>query len=309
MPTSPLPPFTASCSAVNLKIPAAPYPLHGQLRQSLLGLSYRAFLQCVIRLLSAQGYHAVAPAGRSRFKGRNHSGGWDMEAHYAVRDFEGSCAIRTALCIAQVKQFDALTVAQRQVDELRGCLVRAGADQALLITLSTFSSVAQEAAHAGRQLAPVRLIDGDELLDLLIRHQIGIQRSGREWIVDDLYFDGLEQRFANVEDREGEDRQSKDRREATRMASHRSWREVRRMAATPCPSQHEREGSKARTRIAVPPAGTPPPAALPLPDGARLFQNAPALRVTVTVTRYDRNNLDRNNLDGNDASDRINPNA
>ncbi len=52
--------------------------------------------------------------GRDLWKGRNTAGGWDAEA-----DFQAG-ALGTLRCIAQVKQFDPLVVAQRQVDELRG---------------------------------------------------------------------------------------------------------------------------------------------------------------------------------------------
>ena len=161
--------------------------LRSQLRQRLLALPYRAFLQTVVHLLSAQGYQAVAPAAHTRFKGRNTSGGWDLEARYAA-DETGP-----RLCVARVKQFDAQPVDLRYVDELRGAALRAGAHEALLITLSAFSKPARLAALSSSR--PVRLVDGEALLDDLLGQEIGVWKATGKWEVDDVYFGLLEHRF------------------------------------------------------------------------------------------------------------------
>ena len=158
-------------------------PLRRELRRRLLALPYRAFLQVAVHLLKEQGYTAVRPTGRDQWKGRNTAGGWDVEA-----DFQAG-TIGTLHCIAQVKQFDTLVVAQRQVDELRGTCLRAGASQAILITLSTFSPPARKAAQANTSIAPVRLIDGDELLDMLVGAKLCLRRTQRgSWTLDEDYF-------------------------------------------------------------------------------------------------------------------------
>ncbi len=166
-----------------------PSRLSRELRERLLCLSYRAFLQSVLHLLSASGYAQVIPAGRQGFKGRNTGGGWDLEA----QGFTG--AGEAVRAIAQVKQFDRLSVQQRTVDELRGCLLRAKADEAWLITLSVFSAPAKEAAQATGETAPIRLLDGEALTEMMIRHQVGVCREGVEWVVNDRYFQSLERRF------------------------------------------------------------------------------------------------------------------
>ncbi len=158
-------------------------PLRHELRRRLLALPYRAFLHVAVHLLKEQGYTAVRPAGRDTWKGRNTAGGWDAEA-----DFQAG-ALGTLRCIAQVKQFDTLVVAQRHVDELRGTCLRAGAHQAVLITLSTFSPPARKAAQANTSVAPVRLIDGDELLDMLVDAKLCLKRIQRgAWTLDEDYF-------------------------------------------------------------------------------------------------------------------------
>ncbi len=166
-------------------------PLRRELHSRLLALPYRAFLQVAIHLLHSQGYTAARPAGRDRWKGRNTAGGWDAEA-----DFEAG-ALGTLRCIAQVKQFDTLVVAQRQVDELRGTCLRANAHQAILITLSTFSPVARKAAQVNTSIAPVRLIDGDELLDMLIGSHLGVRRRrDGAWTLDEDYFAAIKNSLA-----------------------------------------------------------------------------------------------------------------
>ncbi len=178
-----------------------PSRLGRELRERLLCLSYRAFLQAVLHLLSATGYAQVVPTGRSGFKGRNTGGGWDLEAKGFGDRGE---AVRA---IAQVKQFKTLAVQQRTVDELRGCLLRAQADEAWLITLSTFSAPAQEAALAGGGTATIRLLDGVALVEQMIQLQIGICREGKEWVVNDHYFQALEQRFAKETDQQEANKQ------------------------------------------------------------------------------------------------------
>ena len=163
--------------------------LRQELRRTLLALPYRAFLQVGLHLLQTQGYSSVRPAGRSLWKGHNRAGGWDAEAEVSGNPFG------TLRCLVQAKQFDALPVQQRSVDELRGTCLRAGAQQGLLLTLSTFSPVAQKAAEAQTTL-PVRLVDGEALLTLLLDNHIGVvQNSQGRWHLNAFYFGLLRDKF------------------------------------------------------------------------------------------------------------------
>ena len=153
-------------------------PVLARLRVLLLAMEYEDFAKCVCRLLEAIGYQDARPAGRTGWKGYNRpgGGGWDIEAA-----LPGGLVPRRV--VVQAKQFDGLTVHQRNVDELRGACLRAGASEALLVTTSAFSAVVRKAAaspsQAGGLAAPVRLIGGEELLALMVRHRIGVRRSGR----------------------------------------------------------------------------------------------------------------------------------
>lgn len=154
----------------------APGTIADRLRQRLLALSYPAFARCLCVLLEALGYEEARPAGRQEWKGYNRpgGGGYDLEAV-----LPGGLAPRRA--VAQIKQFDGLNVHQRTVDELRGACLRRGAAEAILVTTSAFSQVvlkhAADLGASGTPPAPVRLIDGKELIGLLIRHRLGVRET------------------------------------------------------------------------------------------------------------------------------------
>ncbi len=183
-------------TAPTLARPDGGAPLAERLRRRLLALDYPAFARCVCALLEALGYEEARPAGRQEWKGYNRAGGggYDLEA-----SLPGGLAPRRV--VAQIKQYDALAVHQRSVDELRGACLRAGATEALLVTTSAFSDVVRRHAASpdpiGTLVAPVRLIDGEELLALLIRHRLGVRervlggtrRLGVNLLeIDDVFF-------------------------------------------------------------------------------------------------------------------------
>jgi len=177
-----------------------PGTIADRLHRRLLALDYPAFARCACALLEALGYEDARPAGRRAWKGYNRpgGGGYDLEAV-----LPGGLAPRRV--VAQIKQFDRLVVHQRSVDELRGACLRAGAAEALLVTTSAFSDVVRKQAAsldwAGALVAPVRLIDGRELLGLLIRHRLGVRetievreraRGGtRRLEIDEVFFESL----------------------------------------------------------------------------------------------------------------------
>ena len=172
-------------------------PIRHQLRRCLLALSYHAFARCLCLLLVRLGYEDTQPAGRTRWKGHNREGGYDIEAWLPM-------GVGRRRVVVQAKQFDARPVFRRSVDELRGTCLRAGATEALLVTTSTFSPVVrQHQAQAGSQVAPVRLLDGEELTDLMLRHRLGVREEAeaspagpRRLEIDHPFFDGLDRRYA-----------------------------------------------------------------------------------------------------------------
>jgi hypothetical protein len=194
-------------------------PTPATLRSDLLGhltrLNYHAYLGCLTLLLERLGYEQVQASGRTARRGHNGrtitgltgggGGGFDLVALWPG-PHPGSGGRRV---IVQAKQFGReMAVYQRTVDELRGVCLRAGASEALLITTSSFSPTLRPEVLASAPFAPVRLIDGEELADLLITHRVGVAEEGPEDCrIDAAFLERLERQFAGRgrrQDRPGE---------------------------------------------------------------------------------------------------------
>lgn len=168
--------------------------LRSQLRQRLLSLPFDGFARVIARLLQKIGYERVRSAGRRSFRGRNqHTGGtfagFDLVATLPIPDIAGNPPHTVVIAL---KQYPAATrVWQKQVDGLRGAALRVGASEALLITTSSFSPSVIDAREGGgpvdpsataliparranELVAPVRLVDGETLLSLLIANGVGV---------------------------------------------------------------------------------------------------------------------------------------
>jgi restriction endonuclease Mrr len=156
----------------------------------LLSLNVPQFEMCIARLLHALNYEDVhimrrIVSQRRSHKGRNSHGGYDLCAH--------SSSFSSMRTLVQVKQYQR-PVSRRFVDELRGAMIRQGAQQGLLITTSLFPDAARMSAHENA-LLPICLIDGEGLLDLLFRYELGVKcrrgKSGLLWRIDRVFFRDL----------------------------------------------------------------------------------------------------------------------
>jgi hypothetical protein len=136
-----------------------------------LELPFDAFAVLIARLLPALGYRNVRIAGRRDFRGHN---GKDGTSGY---DLTATREGRRALI--QLKQFGAdRALYQRAIDELRGVVLRSGAAEALLITTGSISPSVDRDTHRLAPIAPVLTLVGAELTERLIRHRVGVTRTG-----------------------------------------------------------------------------------------------------------------------------------
>ena len=157
-----------------------------QLQGPLLQLPFAVFEQFIIELLQQSGYASVHMMGRKHKRGRTKAGGHELRT-YTQTDFASS------LTLTQIKQYQRV-VSRRFVDELRGTMLRVGAEQGLLITTSTFSRVAYKAATVS-DVAPIRLIDGEELTQLMVGHRLGVYPAQKGiFALAAAYFDNLQKR-------------------------------------------------------------------------------------------------------------------
>jgi restriction system protein len=146
------------------------------LRDRLAEMSPNDFEYLVRDLLEEMGYEDVEVTKQSGDKGV------DVVATVQL-------GITEVKEVVQVKRYTN-TVNRPKIDQLRGALHYHDAIRGTLITLSGFSQGCKDSAILPGA-PPISLIDGERLLDLLIEHEIGIQRKPAVmYEVDGRYFDG-----------------------------------------------------------------------------------------------------------------------
>lgn len=134
------------------------------------------FENIVKDLLSAMGYEEVTVTAPTNDKGVDVTG-------------ISQNGITTVKEVIQVKRNTASNVSRTVLDKLRGCLHRFDAFQGTIITLSDFAKGAKDAAYE-KGAAPITLINGDKLLDLLIQYKVGVvSKSLSYYLVDQEYFE------------------------------------------------------------------------------------------------------------------------
>ena len=135
--------------------------VRGSLRERLHDMDPIALERLIKRLLEEMDYQNVETTARSG------DGGVDV-----VGDIElGITSVRE---VVQVKRHRR-PIQRKDLDALRGSLYRFNAVRGTIVTTSRFAKGTQQAAFA-TGTAPITLIDGDKLIDLLIEHGIGVRK-------------------------------------------------------------------------------------------------------------------------------------
>ena len=134
------------------------------LQERLLAIPFADFADLIARLLARMGYQDVQGMGAMHEKGRNLHGGFDLTAQVQT-------GVTRSLLLVQVKQYRR-PMPRSFVDELRGAMVRLGAQQGLIVSTDAFSPAARDAAQAGQHSLPLRLVGGSELVRLLLEHEV-----------------------------------------------------------------------------------------------------------------------------------------
>ncbi|PID38746.1 MAG: restriction endonuclease [Proteobacteria bacterium] len=135
------------------------------IRDILADLDPFAFEHLVKRLLEEMTYDNVEVTSRSG------DGGIDV-----VADIElGITSVREVVQAKRHKR----TIQRKDLDALRGSLHRFGAVRGTIIATSKYSKGTRDAAFEPGA-APITLIDGEKLIDLLITHGIGVRKKTLE---------------------------------------------------------------------------------------------------------------------------------
>lgn len=177
---------------MQMRQPSSQSELERQVLQQLKWLSFGAFERAVQVLLRSEGYREVVIVGNMNWRGRSRFGGTDLRAWFPT-------SRGRALTLIQVKQPDRDQATQRRfVDELRGTMLRFGATRGFIITTATFSKPAVDVAAAYPRL-PVKLMNGQTLAKLMVKHAIGLRLKPLtsfglpELMLDGDYFERLEE--------------------------------------------------------------------------------------------------------------------
>lgn len=137
-----------------------------QLAEYLSSMNPFKFEELIKLLLEEMGYQDVTTTAPVNDKGV------DVVANIEL----GISSVREVIQVKRHKGSLNRTV----LDQLRGSLHRFNAVRGTVISTGRFSKGAQEAAFE-RGAAPITLIDGDKLLDLLMERQIGVSRRSVEY--------------------------------------------------------------------------------------------------------------------------------
>ena len=140
------------------------------LREHLLQMDPAAFEELVGRLLEEMSYDNVEVVGQSG------DGGVDVVADIQL----GVTSVREVVQAKRHKR----TIQRKDLDALRGSLYRFHAVRGTIVATSRFAKGAVEAAFA-QGAAPITLIDGDRLIDLLMEHGIGVRTRAIEVLAFD----------------------------------------------------------------------------------------------------------------------------
>lgn len=135
------------------------------MRDILADLDPFAFEHLVKRLLEEMSYDNVQVTSRSG------DGGVDV-----VADIElGITAVREVVQAKRHKR----AIQRKDLDALRGSLHRFGAVRGTIIATSRYAKGTRDAAFESGA-APITLIDGEKLIDLLVAHGIGVRKKTLE---------------------------------------------------------------------------------------------------------------------------------
>jgi len=195
-----------------------PPSLRQALQARLQSLSYGAFCLLVRHVLYQSGYTSVHAVGRLyRPDALPRPGGTQFNPHHGGLDLIAlsHTDLATSLTLVQVKQYQQ-PVPRRYIDEMRGAMIRLGAEQGLIVSSGRFAGLARDAAGISH-LRPVTLIDGSLLVTTMLARRIGYRITGgssskpaskHQWKPDTQFFNDFEERCRRLE-RSGE-RESSD---------------------------------------------------------------------------------------------------
>ncbi len=149
------------------------------IREILLDMDPYTFEHLIRDLLVEMGYVDVEVTSPSNDKGVDVVGRIEL----------GITSVREVIQVKRHRR----TIQRKDLDVLRGCLHRFQAVRGTIIATSRFSSGTEKAAFEP-EAAPITLIDGEKLVELLAKHEVGVKKRKVEvWELDESAFEGGEE--------------------------------------------------------------------------------------------------------------------
>ena len=161
--------LTSKFLAISREIESFKKEQRKKLRDYLEKLTPTQFEQLIKELLIEMGYEDVVVTQPTNDKGV------DVTA-------VSQQGITTVKEVIQAKRFVKINVTREVLDKLRGSLHRFDAFQGTIITLSDFAKGAKDAAYE-KGAAPITLINGEKLIDLLIENNLRVSKKNFEYFV------------------------------------------------------------------------------------------------------------------------------
>ncbi len=135
--------------------------LVSDLRASINGVHPDRFEQLVVELLEKMGY------GEGRAIGHSGDGGIDGIINQDALGLEK--------VYVQAKRYTTGSVGEPPIRNFAGSMIANGATKGVFITTAVFSDTAKEtAANVSRRNETIRLVDGNEFAQLMIRYGVGV---------------------------------------------------------------------------------------------------------------------------------------
>lgn len=154
---------TAGAKGIKQQIETIQKQVRQELRKHLLKMHPKKFEELIRSLLEEMGFDEAETTSYSNDKGVD------------VRGVLRTNPLSTTKVAIQAKRWTG-NVGANIVRELRGSLRVADAEQGLIITPSDFTPEARNESQAEGK-TPIALINGIQLVDLLIQHQVGVKQE------------------------------------------------------------------------------------------------------------------------------------
>jgi restriction system protein len=158
--------------------------LEAELLDEVRRLPPASFERLIVRLLEAMDYGSTT---------LRQGGAGDEGIDGAVDEDE----LGLGRIYVQAKRYkEGNVVGPAAIREFVGALTNAGASKGVFVTASTFSSAARDALPRGNNAARIALIDGVRLVQLMVRHGIGV-RTAQTVLVKEIDRADLEPDISN----------------------------------------------------------------------------------------------------------------